>query len=321
MGLNGDNHAESMGEAASDEPGDHVHGSPRASPSTTPLRALGQGTLFTIPPLVDEPEIQTKVPAFPVWSESKATLVAQYLRRFVLVTKHGIYIDGFAGPQHPDRPEMWTAKLVLENEPAWLRHFHLFEQDAQKQRHLEALRRVHGERVTLHRGDFNSIVQEILVPEIVPPNQATFCLIDQWTFECDWATVERLARYRSGASSYKMEIFYFLAHKWFDRAFAGPHRTGAKRVEPWWGRDDWPALGGMNGLERAALVGERFRQELGYRSAKAWPIYGRKQGGPVMYFMIHATDHARAPSLMADAYSSIVPPGPRPEQLDFDTLL
>jgi hypothetical protein len=44
-------------------------------------------------------------------------MISIYLRLFVYITKHGAYIDGFAGPQEPTMPEMWTAKLVLESEP------------------------------------------------------------------------------------------------------------------------------------------------------------------------------------------------------------
>jgi hypothetical protein len=34
---------------------------------------------------------------------------------------------------------MWSAKLVLECEPRWLRHFHLFEQKKVKVERLEQL--------------------------------------------------------------------------------------------------------------------------------------------------------------------------------------
>jgi len=38
-----------------------------------------------------------KPPGLPVWTDSKARLIERYLHYFVLVTRHGIYIDGFAG--------------------------------------------------------------------------------------------------------------------------------------------------------------------------------------------------------------------------------
>jgi hypothetical protein len=63
----------------------------------------------------------------PIWTENKAKLIERYLFYFVMITKHGTYIDGFAGPQEPDKPQMWAAKLVLESDPRWFRNFYLFD--------------------------------------------------------------------------------------------------------------------------------------------------------------------------------------------------
>ena len=40
---------------------------------------------------------------YPLWTKHKATLIARYLYYFVLITKHGTYIDGFSGPQKKNR--------------------------------------------------------------------------------------------------------------------------------------------------------------------------------------------------------------------------
>jgi len=79
----------------------------------------------------------------PIWTEHKAKLIERYLYYFVMITHHGIYIDGFAGPQEPDEPEMWAAKLVLESEPRWLRRFYLCEMKPSSVTALEALRDDH----------------------------------------------------------------------------------------------------------------------------------------------------------------------------------
>ncbi len=81
-----------------------------------------QDTLFDLPP-IETPEPKISRLRQPVWTENKAKFIERYLYYFVLITKHGTYIDGFAGPQRPGNPEMWAAKLVLESEPKWLRHF------------------------------------------------------------------------------------------------------------------------------------------------------------------------------------------------------
>src|SRR5437763_74603 len=93
-------------------------------------------------------ELEPKVPAIhqPVWTKNKAKLIDRYLLYFVFITKHGTYIDGFAGPQEVNNPEMWSAKLVLDTEPKWLRHFHLFDKRKQQIKRLERLKEAQPER-------------------------------------------------------------------------------------------------------------------------------------------------------------------------------
>src|SRR5664279_4687385 len=86
------------------------------------------------------PEPKLKRLQHPVWTENKAKLIERYLYYFVLITHHGTYIDGFAGPQQPNMPETWGAKLVLESEPMWFRHFHLYDIEKSKVTTLEQLR-------------------------------------------------------------------------------------------------------------------------------------------------------------------------------------
>ena len=50
-----------------------------------------------------EPEIKVKPPTHRVWTENKAKLIERYLLYFVFITHHGTYIDGFAGPQDPQK--------------------------------------------------------------------------------------------------------------------------------------------------------------------------------------------------------------------------
>ena len=87
-----------------------------------------------------------KRPSDPVWTENKARFIERYLYYFVLVAKHGTYIDGFAGPQRPADPSMWSAKLVLESEPRRLRHFYLFDVSVKSAKALHALKAEHSDR-------------------------------------------------------------------------------------------------------------------------------------------------------------------------------
>jgi three-Cys-motif partner protein len=274
-----------------------------------------QDPLFDYSPLPDQeripPEPAVDAADFPVWTENKAKFIMLYLRYFVLLTKHGTYIDGFAGPQQECETDFWSAKLVLSSQPQWIKHFHLCDKKKGQVGRLEQLKKVQPIRdsngkklyrkIHLYQGDFNIKIDEILAN--ISQKQATFCLIDQRTFECHWDTIEKLANYKKKSQN-KIELFYFLANGWLDRALAAQKDT--ETLAKWWGRPDWTKLRDMTRDQRRDELVNRMRKELGYRSVKPWPIYERKDGGATMYYMIHATDHPEAPKLMSRAYRQAV---------------
>lgn len=280
----------------------------------------GQLRLFDLPESGPGPLTFAPI-RYPIWTENKARLIQRYLYYFVLITKHGTYIDGFAGPQEPDKPETWAAKLVVESEPRWLRNFHLCEKDKAKVQLLRELR--DSQRPPEHKeptrkihildGDFNVLVGDVLNHESLGESVAAFCLLDQRTFECDWSTLVSLAEHKSGR---KIELFYFLATGWLPRAFAALQDFAIP--ERWWGGQDWEKVPSMNGEERARIFCQRFQNELGYRHAYAFPIYGKRSGGRVMYHMIHGSDHDEAPNLMARAYRKATGAPEPMEQLEFE---
>ena len=255
-----------------------------------------------------------RAPLRPLWTESKAKLIARYLFLFVQITKRGTYIDGFAGPQYANRPDLWAARLVLEsrNHEPWLLSHHLFEIDRAKLQMLEELRKEHPERVVVHPRDFNAGFRRLLDPDVLPPKVPAFCLIDQRTFECHWATVRELAAYKQ---PFKIELFYFLAASWMERAIAAV--KDEDRLVTWWGRDDYKGIVVMSPLERALAVTHRFQEELDYTYVHPFAIYKKEYGtGRVMYYMIHASDHPEAIGFMARAYNEVVDPIERGIQVE-----
>lgn len=241
---------------------------------------------------------------YPVWTENKAKLIQLYVRFFVLITKHGTYIDGFAGPQIEQYNEdSWAAKRVLEIQPAWLRRFILSDLEAPQVAHLERLKEERAaagdkRKIEINRGDFNLLVDSILVPGAIREKEATFCLLDQRTFECKWETVRKLAAYKTIS---KIEQFYFLPVGWLVRSIDALKND--KRLAEWWGAEDTSVLRGCTrSHDFAKLFVSRFKNELKYRSATAWPIYSKGDGGRIMFFMIHASDHPEAHKLMYRAY-------------------
>lgn len=263
-------------------------------------------------------EVETKAIDKPVWSENKADLIAKYLRYFVFITRHGTYIDAFAGPQTVRSTVAWTAELVLSSEPKWLRHFHLFDSDPAQVSRLHALREANADRdvIVYSPDDSNRQLPAVLPAGSIGEREACFCLLDQRTFECEWRLCEHIALLRPGAT--KVEQFYFLANSWLPRAFSGISTASTEeKVQRWLGEEDWRAFAELGQIERVETFIRKFKRELNYRSVKAWPIFERAGGrGVVMYYMIHATDHGEAPKLMYRAYNKAVDPPEPSGQLE-----
>ena len=250
----------------------------------------------------------------PIWSEHKAKFIQQYLRFFVQVTKHGAYIDGFAGPQNAGQSDAWSAALVLQSEPKWLRHFFLCEKSKSGLSALRKLKQMQPEprsstgrklyrNIEIWPGDFNESVVKILKGGKITQKEATFCLLDQRMFECHWETVKKLAAYKEPPNN-KIELLYFLGVGWLHRSLSGIRNT--EKMEKWWGSKGWEKLRTMKHVDIAELVRERFQKELGYQFAAAYPIYDRESGNRVMYYMVHASDHDEAPMLMVRAHHKAV---------------
>jgi three-Cys-motif partner protein len=297
---------------------------PKPAKATKPLR---QGELFdkgTATPV----GVKVKALRYPAWTESKARLIQSYLRLFTYVTRHGTYIDAFAGPQRVGEHDMWSAKLVLDLQPARLRHWFLFEQDPQKVATLQQLATDYnapfvsaGKKprdIAVVPGDSNVEIPKFLASRPIKDREATFALLDQRTFECHWDTVRALATHKTGGN--KIELFYFLPNHWLARSIAGLTKN-VTTAEKWW-RDDWRELSKLKPQARAALFTNRIRDEFGYADVKAWPISERKAGGgSIMYYMIHATDHPAAPILMRRAFERAVDSTRPVDQLTIERLL
>ena len=260
--------------------------------------------LFDLPENMNDSAPRSLFPAIhrALWTRHKAQLISRYLYYFVLITKHGVYIDGFAGPQNANQPESWAAKLVLENEPRWMRNFFLCDVRADQASTLQNLHAAQpntpGRTIETVCADFNSHVDSVLETDKIRENTATFCLLDQRTFECDWATVKKIACRKTER---KIEIFYFVPTGWLARsicALTDPKPT----MDRWWGRDDWARLREMKNIDIVDAFRQRFLEELGYAHAHGWPIYDHQGSQRIMYHMVHATDHIEAPNLMSRAY-------------------
>lgn len=263
------------------------------------------------PPRFESEQPRFQNPKTKIWSGAKARMIELYLRYFLYVTHHGIYIDGFAGPQSRERLDQWTAKRVVELRPRWLRNFYLGEINARSMAVIEQMLasqppREKGEpkrTIETYHGDFNKAVDDVLESPHITSKQATFCLLDQRCFQCHWETVRKVAARKVDGN--RIEILYFLPIRWLQRAMSAVRDTS--KLDRWFGDDGWKAMLGKNNDYPRPVFIEKFRK-LGYRYVHAWPIYAGPNMPSTMYFMIHATDHPEAPGLMFRAYRKAVNP-------------
>ena len=242
----------------------------------------------------------------PLWTIDKSRLIDEYIHHFLIVTKHGVYLDLFAGPQHASDMENWSVRRVLrrrtKGNPS-IRHYAVCDSNPDQVRRLRGLGQTHPS-FRVYADDANACVHQMLEEAPITEKTACFCLIDQRTFECHWATVEAVARYKR--AGYKIELFYFLAQGWIDRAWASTKKEG--RLAAWWGNAAYEEFRALSSIDRAQTLCRRFSAELGYRYSDPFAIYEKGEGSRTMYYMIHASDHPAACNLMSRAYQQVQPP-------------
>lgn len=266
-----------------------------------------------------------------VWTTQKAQLISRYLYSFLAVTRNGIYIDAFAGPQDVEsRDHSWSAKQVLSKKSKYLSRACLFEQDPAKipflnelhKEYCEGWTRLWRRQVVVTEGDCNVEIPAYLNKHRIKPRRPAFALLDQWTHECKWDLVKTLATHKQSGN--KIEIFYFLAQGWMNRSVKSA-TTDEKfeEIENWFGGGDYWAFIDMTSWQRAAFMEKRFTSELGYRFAKAFPMRERGNSGNILFWLIHASDHPRANPLMVAAFNSLGLSLPLEswEQVDFENYL
>ena len=204
-------------------------------------------------------KLQESGPA--LWTAEKAALIDEYIHLFLLVTKHGVYVDLFAGPQRVEDTESWSVRRVLERRTEGnpsIGHFAVCDKNREQ---AERLRELGSDQPSfrVYVGDVNEEIQTILDEAPIGPNTACFCLIDQRTFECHWPTVRAVAQHK--AEGRKIELFYFLAQGWLDRAQS---RASREKLRAWWGDGDYEHFLRLRSYERANALCQRFRDELNY---------------------------------------------------------
>lgn len=245
----------------------------------------------------------------PIHTNLKSRLIAEYISRYQYVTHGGLFIDGFSGPQKLQFREAWTARRVLELEPKWIRHFWLCEIDPAGLSALRDLKSEHHGRprsrsVSVMAGDFNEAIKMILKSPKLRRSTPMFVLLDQRTAECHWASVQAIA---ARAGRRKIEFLYFLGVGWLLRSLATSTTEERQReLDLWWGGSGWRGLIGSDQTRLVKAVCDRFASEFGYEHVTPWPVFKDEEGKRKMFYLIHASDHPKAPHLMRQAYVHVM---------------
>lgn len=249
----------------------------------------------------------------PDQTNAKSRLIAEYISKFQLITRGGLFIDGFSAPQSRIHEDAWTARRVLEIEPKWIRTFWLCDIESGGLMQLRRLKQAHdgvpkSRHVFVMDGDFNQTIKLILNSPKMHRQTAIFALLDQRNTECHWATVKAIA---ARAGNTKVELLYFLGTSWIHRSLAASVRLERiAEINQWWGGEGWQYLKALSQAQIVEAVASRFTKELGYRFVNSYPIFQSEDGNKAAFHLIHASDHPEARKLMARAYVKIVGEAP-----------
>lgn len=195
----------------------------------------------------------------------------------------------------------------------FLKKAYFFEENTAQVRRIQAMvksfensERRGNPKVCITPGDSNKTIPSLFeqANHQLRPRQAVLALLDQRTSECSWDLVKHLSKLKpASAESHKVEIFYFLAQGWLNRAVLS--RTSGEKIletSQWWGDEEWSEFIELSEEQRPIRFCEKF-QELGYNFCQSYGM--RAENGRVMFWMIHATDHSRAPKIMQNAYHAV----------------
>lgn len=289
--------------------------------------------MFPLPPKAKPPpaglsqarDLGTQTREFHAWTMRKLEVLSAYLRMYRRVAGGGTYLDAFAGSGHATIKGQRTEGSALRAaESGAFRDLFLIEMDPsthlQLGQAISKLDDAHQAKIHLQPpGDCNMVIRRLLQEEAIDRDRPCFALLDPDSTELDWSTVEQLARYKPyippapesrTPAGCKVEMWILVStHHALVRLMpadrtkhrAPPHAHVLDRVmggrEAWW--DLW--ADGWGGPDRMAIrYAERLQKVLGYKSAHAQKVHDPDTNRP-QYYMVHASDHPNAHSLMRSA--------------------
>ncbi|MCF6391031.1 three-Cys-motif partner protein TcmP [Mycobacterium sp. MBM] len=260
------------------------------------------------------------------WSRIKLEALADYLCAFTRASKTAgrtLYLDLFAGAS--ENFERGTGDVILGSGHRALSTAPTFDRVVLcelQQRTAETLRKklevaYPGRDLVVLPGDCNVEIPMHL--DTYDYNwrrgAAVFAMVDQFSAEVTWDTLQYLANWRQNKRGFKVELWLYFGHALLPRGlqFTGnePDSEYAQRVDRMFGTTQWREL--WQARRDGMLKPEQFRNELvnlmrwrlekvlGY--ATTIPLEFTNTNGHPIYEVIFATSNATGDKIMGSVFA------------------
>ena len=251
------------------------------------------------------------------WTRNKLEILAGYLPAFNTAAKRSaerLYIDLMAGqPVNRERISGeefdGSARLALSAAPQFTRLAFCEMPDRAGALEADLRLRFPDRDFRVYPGDCNVTIDQVLADLSAWRWAPTFVFADQQAAEIHWATLVKVAAFKSGQR--KAELWILMSPAMIAKGVAGAGAEGfARRVDALYGTTDWRRIqAARNNMSISAedyrdeminLLRWRLEHELGYQLTARIPM--RMPTGMPIYDMLFATDHSLGDKIMTHLY-------------------
>lgn len=254
------------------------------------------------------------------WTRNKLEILAGYLPAFNQAAQgrssERLYIDLMAGsPTNRDKATGeefdGSARLALGATPSFTRLAFCERPELAAELDADLRPRYPGRGFRLYAGDCNVTIDQVLA-DLAPWSWApTFAFIDQQAAEIHWATLQKLAAFRTNRQGWKTELWSLMSPAEIARGVRGTNgEVFAGRVDALFGNDNWRRIQRARRAEAITAAGYRdemvnllrwqLEQDLCYGMTARIPM--NMPNNMPIYDMVFATDHWVGNKIMTHLY-------------------
>lgn len=256
------------------------------------------------------------------WTEQKLSMLTDYLPAFTTASKSAgttLYMDLFAGDTRSlsrttGKPIDGSPRVALNATPGFDKVV-LFELPGQAARlRAEIASDFPGRDVDVVAGDCNDTIRSVLASLSALAWAPSFALVDQYTAEVHWTTLQALSTFRRSKRGFKTELWLLFAPSMIRRGMASEKEEAVEdftaRVDALFGstqrravhkaRLDKALTPEQHRDELVNLMRWRLEKDLGYAATHAFEMFN--VSGVPLYTMIFATSNPTGEKVMGHVY-------------------